>query len=61
MERCETVVARRFLKAFSTSLLKTALRAFKDKTTGSKKELAERLAENGTNETDDEDGNSDSE
>ncbi len=59
MDRCEDIVAQRFRK-MPKSLLKQNLKAYKDKTTGTKKELAERLAENVTNETS-EDSGSDSE
>eukprot|EP00966_Prymnesium_polylepis_P213720 4949450-Prymnesium_polylepis.1 len=45
MDRCEDIVAQRFRK-MPKSLLKENLKVCKDKTTGTKKELAERLAEN---------------
>lgn len=60
MDRCEDIVAQRFRK-MPKSLLKENLKVYKDKTTGTKKELAERLAENVTNETGSEDSGSDSE
>jgi hypothetical protein len=50
MDRCEDIVAQRFRK-WPKSVLKERLKAYKDKTTGTKKELAERLAENVTNDT----------
>ena len=49
MDRCERIVAQRFRK-MPKKLLKENLKIYKDKTTGTKKELAERLAENVTNE-----------
>ena len=60
MDRCEDIVAQRFRK-MPKKLLKENLKVYKDKTTGTKKELAERLAENVTNETGSEDSGSDSE
>ena len=60
MDRCEDIVAQRFRK-MPKKLLKENLKVYKDKTTGTKKELAERLAENVTNETGSEDSDSDSE
>ena len=62
MDRCEDIVAQRFRK-MPKSLLKENLKVYKDKTTGTKKELAQRLAENVTNETgsDDSGSGSDSE
>ena len=60
IDRCEDIVAQRFRK-MPKSLLKENLKVYKDKTTGTKKELAERLAENVTNETGSEDSGSDSE
>ena len=57
MDRCEDIVAQRFRK-MPKSLLKENLKIYKDKTTGTKKELAERLAENVTNETGSEDSDS---
>eukprot|EP00966_Prymnesium_polylepis_P155988 3604239-Prymnesium_polylepis.1 len=43
MDRCEDIIARRFQK-WPKSLLKEGLKFHKDKTTGTKKEMAERLA-----------------
>lgn len=60
MDRCEVIVAQR-LRKMPKTLLKESLKVYKDKTTGTKKELAERLAENVTNETGSEDSGSDSE
>ena len=59
MDRCEDIVAQRFHK-IPKPLLKEVLKVYKDKTNGTRKELAERLAENVTNETESEDSGSES-